>query len=63
MGPISRREFVRLGTVAAAAGAAAKSILLEPAVLAAPSGRKIRSAVKRAKLVPETRATIRAASV
>jgi len=44
MGPISRREFVRLGTVAAAAGAAAKSILLEPAVLAAPSGRKIRFA-------------------
>src|SRR5438105_15270138 len=45
MGPISRREFVRLGTGAVAAGAVAKSIVLEPAVLAAqsaPSDRKIR---------------------
>jgi predicted dehydrogenase len=42
MGPISRREFVRLSAGAAAAGAAAKSILLEPTVLAAPSDRKIR---------------------
>ena len=45
MGSISRRDFVRLGAVAVAAGAAAKSIALEPAVLAAqnaPSDRKIR---------------------
>jgi predicted dehydrogenase len=42
MGPISRREFVRLGAGTVAAGAAAKTILLEPAVLAAPSDRKIR---------------------
>ena len=45
MGPISRREFVRLGAGAVAAGAAAKSIVLEPALLAAQnteSGRKIR---------------------
>ena len=45
MGPISRREFVRLGTGAVAAGAAAKSIVLEPAVLAAQTAqtaRKIR---------------------
>jgi predicted dehydrogenase len=44
MGPISRRDFVRLGAGAVAAGAAAKTILLEPAVLAAPSDRKIRFA-------------------
>jgi len=44
MGPISRREFVRLGTGAVAAGAAAKSVFLEPAVLAAPSDRKVRFA-------------------
>ncbi len=42
MGPISRREFVRLGTGAAAAGATAKSFLLQPPVLAAPSDRKVR---------------------
>ena len=45
MGPISRREFVRLGAGAVAAGAAAKSIVLEPAVLAAQTAqteRKIR---------------------
>ena len=45
MGPISRREFVRLGAGAVAAGAAAKSIVLEPALLSAQnaeSGRKIR---------------------
>ncbi len=42
MGPISRREFVRLGAGTVAAGAAAKTILLEPAVLAAPSEKKIR---------------------
>jgi predicted dehydrogenase len=42
MGPISRREFVRLGASAVAAGSAAKSFLLEPAVLAAPSDRKVR---------------------
>ena len=35
MGPISRREFVRLGAGAVAAGAAAKSIVLGPAVFAA----------------------------
>jgi predicted dehydrogenase len=44
MGPISRREFVRLGAGTVAAGAAAKTILLEPAVLAATSDRKIRFA-------------------
>lgn len=42
MGPVSRREFVRLGAGAVAAGASAKTILLEPAVFAAPSDRKIR---------------------
>src|SRR6185503_16506552 len=42
MGPISRREFVWLGAGTVAAGAAAKTILLEPAVLAAPSDRKVR---------------------
>jgi len=45
MGPISRRDFVRLGAGAVAAGAAAKSIVLEPAVLAAQTAqteRKIR---------------------
>jgi len=35
MGPISRRDFVRLGATTVAAGAAAKTILLEPSVLAA----------------------------
>ncbi len=47
MGPISRREFVRLGAGAVAAGAAAKSIVLEPTVLAAQSpqsDKKIRFA-------------------
>ncbi|MGA8085821.1 MAG: Gfo/Idh/MocA family oxidoreductase [Terracidiphilus sp.] len=45
MGPISRRDFVRLGAGAMAAGAAAKSIALEPEVLAAQTAqteRKIR---------------------
>jgi predicted dehydrogenase len=42
MGPISRREFVRLGAGTVAAGAAAKTIVLEPAVFAAPSDKKIR---------------------
>jgi len=42
MGPISRREFVRLGGGAVAAGAVAKTTLLVPEVLAAPSDRKIR---------------------
>jgi predicted dehydrogenase len=42
MGPISRREFVRLGAGTVAAGAAAKAILLEPAVLAAQTEKKIR---------------------
>jgi predicted dehydrogenase len=42
MGPISRREFVRLSAATAAAGAAAKSIVLEPTILAAQSSRKIR---------------------
>jgi predicted dehydrogenase len=45
MGPISRREFVRLGAGAVAAGAATKSIVLEPPVLAgqsATSEKKIR---------------------
>lgn len=45
MGPISRRDFVRLGAGAVAAGAATKSIVLEPEVFAAqnaPSDRKIR---------------------
>jgi len=44
MSPISRREFVRLGAGAVAAGAAAKSIVLEPGYLSAqtPSDRKIR---------------------
>jgi predicted dehydrogenase len=45
MGPISRRDFVRLGAGAVTAAAAAKSIVLEPAVLAAQSpqsDRKIR---------------------
>lgn len=42
MGFVSRREFVRLGTGAAAVGAAAKSFVLEPEVFAAPSDRKIR---------------------
>jgi predicted dehydrogenase len=44
MGPISRREFVRLGAGTLAAGAGAKTILLEPAVLAASTDRKIRFA-------------------
>ena len=48
MGPISRRDFVRLGAGAVAAGTAAKSIVLEPTVLAAQSpqaaDRKIRFA-------------------
>jgi predicted dehydrogenase len=38
MHSISRRDFVRLGAGAMAAGAAAKSILLEPTVLAAQTG-------------------------
>jgi predicted dehydrogenase len=38
MGPISRRDFVRLSAGAAAVGAAMKSTLLEPAVLAAQTG-------------------------
>lgn len=44
MGPVSRREFVRLGAGAVGAGAAAKSIVLGPSYLAAqaPSDRKIR---------------------
>ena len=45
MGPISRREFVRLGAGAVATGVAAKSIVLEPGLLAAqaaPGGKKIR---------------------
>ena len=45
MHPISRRDFVRLGAGAVAAGAAIKSTVLEPTVLAAqapPSGRQIR---------------------
>jgi predicted dehydrogenase len=45
MGPISRRDFVRLGAGAATVAAAAKSIVLEPSVLAAqsqPGDRKIR---------------------
>ena len=44
MGSISRREFVRLGAGAVAAGAATKSIALEPAYLAAqtPAEKKIR---------------------
>ncbi len=45
---ISRRSFVRLGAGAAVAGAAAKSILLEPPALAAQAaadGRKIRFAM------------------
>src|SRR5580704_15646593 len=45
MGPISRRDFVRLGAGAVAAGAAAKSIALEPTILAAQTAqteRKIR---------------------
>jgi predicted dehydrogenase len=45
MGPISRRDFVRLGAGAVAAGAAAKSIALEPTVLAtqtAQTEKKIR---------------------
>ncbi|WP_348263168.1 Gfo/Idh/MocA family oxidoreductase [Telmatobacter sp. DSM 110680] len=45
MGPISRRDFVRLGAGAVSVAAAAKSIALEPSVLAAqsaPSDRKIR---------------------
>ena len=47
MGPISRRDFVRLGAGAMAAGAATKSIALEPVVLAAQTAqteRKIRFA-------------------
>ena len=42
MGPISRREFVRLSTGSIAAASVAKSFVLEPAVLAAQSNRKIR---------------------
>jgi predicted dehydrogenase len=45
MGSISRREFVRLGAGAVSAAAAAKSIVLEPAILeaqTAESQRKIR---------------------
>jgi predicted dehydrogenase len=42
MGPVSRRDFVRLGAGTVAAGAAAKSFLLEPTAFAAPSDRKIR---------------------
>jgi predicted dehydrogenase len=42
---LSRRDFVRLGAGATVAGAAARGVLLEPALLAAqtePNGRKIR---------------------
>ena len=39
MSPISRRDFVRLGAGAVAAGAAAKSIVLEPTVLAAQTAQ------------------------
>jgi predicted dehydrogenase len=39
MGPISRRDFVRLGAGAVVAGAAAKSIVLEPTVLAAQTAQ------------------------
>ncbi len=39
MSPISRRDFVRLGAGAVAAGVAAKSIVLEPAVLAAQTAQ------------------------
>ena len=42
MGPISRRDFVRLGAGTVAAGALAKTILLEPPVLAASGDKKIR---------------------
>ncbi len=43
MGPISRRDFVRLGAGAMAAGAAAKSIVLEPEVLAAQTAQTERT--------------------
>src|SRR5580704_7425081 len=39
MGPISRRDFVRLGAGAVVAGAAAKSIVLEPTVVAAQTAQ------------------------
>ena len=45
---MTRRDFVRLGAGAAVAGAAVKSTLLEPALLARrqrPDGRKIRFAI------------------
>jgi predicted dehydrogenase len=42
---MTRREFVRLGAGAVAAGTAVKSTLLEPAALAAETGRRIRFAI------------------
>jgi predicted dehydrogenase len=42
---MTRREFVRLGAGVVAAGTAMKSTLLEPAALAAETGRRIRFAI------------------
>ena len=42
---MTRREFVRLGAGVVAAGAAVKATLLDPAVLAAETGRRIRFAI------------------
>jgi predicted dehydrogenase len=42
---MTRREFVRLGAGAVAAGTAVKSTLLEPMALAAETGRRIRFAI------------------
>jgi predicted dehydrogenase len=42
---MTRREFVRLGAGAVAAGAAVKPTLLEPMALAAETGRRIRYAI------------------
>jgi len=42
---MTRRDFVRLGAGAVAAGAAVKATLLEPVALAAETGRRIRFAI------------------
>ncbi|MGO9272937.1 MAG: Gfo/Idh/MocA family protein [Terriglobia bacterium] len=42
---MTRRDFVRLGAGAVAAGAVVKATLLEPAALAAETGRRIRFAI------------------
>jgi predicted dehydrogenase len=43
--PITRRDFVRLGAGAVAAGAAMKTTILQPSAMAAETGRRIRFAI------------------